>query len=345
MSDQALPIGKLPGALLSAMLSKRVCADPAVIVGPAVGVDAAAIAIGDEILVVKTDPITFAVERAPYYLVNVNANDIACLGATPRWLLVTALLPAGSTTTARVGRLFDELLAACAERNIELVGGHTEITAGLDRPILIGQMLGTATPERLLKPGRAKPADRLLITRPIAIEGTAMLAHELKDHLTSELGPDLVARAAAALDDPGISVLDDARILLDTGWVTALHDPTEGGLATGVREIAAASGTGAFISESAIPVRPETQAIAACLGLDPLGILASGTLLAAIDPAGLSKVEEACRTHGIPSAWIGKLASFEKGVRIRTAEGECDLKTFDTDEASRALNERRGVHS
>jgi hydrogenase expression/formation protein HypE len=327
------------------MLSKRICADPAVIVGPAVGVDAAAIAIGGEILVVKTDPITFAVDRASYYLVNVNANDIACLGATPRWLLVTALLPAGSTTRESVSRMFDELLAACDERNIELVGGHTEITAGLDRPILVGQMLGTTTPERLLKPGQAKPADRLLITQPIAIEGTAMLAHELADDLTAELGPDLVAWAAALLDDPGISVVNDARILLDTGWVTALHDPTEGGLATGVREIAAASGTGAFISESAIPIRPETLAIARVLGLNPLGILASGTLLAAINPAGMTDVEETCRANDIPFAWIGKLAAADKGVRIRTGDGERELHIFDTDEASRALNERRGVNS
>jgi hydrogenase expression/formation protein HypE len=344
VSDQRLPIGKLPGALLSSMLAKRTCADPSVIVGPAVGVDAAAIAVGGEILVVKTDPITFAVDRAPHYLVNVNANDIACLGAKPRWLLVTALLPAGSTTQESVGQMFDELMTACVERNIELVGGHTEITAGLDRPILVGQMLGTATPERLLKPGRAKPADRLLITQTIAIEGTAMLAHELADALTPALGHDLIARAAALLDDPGISVVDDARILLDTGWVTALHDPTEGGLATGVREIAAASGTGAFISETAIPVRPETLAIARQLGLNPLGMLASGTLLAAIDPAGMADVEAACVANGVPFAWIGKLAASDKGVRIRTSEGERELHIFDTDEASRALNERRGVN-
>lgn len=339
MSTQPLPIGKLPADLLSSLLVKHACKDPAVIVGPAVGVDAAAISIGGDVLVVKTDPITFAVERGPHYLVNVNANDIACLGATPRWLLVTALLPAGATTPAIVASLFDELLAACDERGIELVGGHTEITADLDRPILVGQMLGIAAPERLLKPGQAKPADRLLITRPIAIEGTAMLARELTGPLTQALGADVVNRAAGFLDNPGISVVAAAETLLDTGWVTALHDPTEGGLATGVREIAAASGAGAFVSESAIPVYPETRAIAGVLGLDPMGMLASGTLLAAIDPAGLAEVEAACRARAIPFAWIGKLTAPGKGCRIRSGEGERDLVAFDTDEASRALND------
>jgi len=112
--------------------------------------------------------------------------------------------------------------------------------------------------------------------------------------------------------------------------VTALHDPTEGGLATGIRELAAASGTGAFVAESAIPVHAETREIATLLGLDPLGMLASGTLLAAIDPAGMADVEHACVSNGIPFAWIGKLSSAEKGCRIRTAGGERDLQVFDT---------------
>lgn len=342
VSDQPLPIGKLPADLLASLLSKRTQRDPSVIVGPAVGVDAAAIAIGDEALVVKSDPITFAVDRAPYYLVNINANDIACLGATPRWLTVTALLPAGSTTPASVEWLFTELLAACEERSIELIGGHTEITAGLDRPLLIGQMLGTARTQALIRPGNAKPGNRLLVSRPIAIEGTALLARELRETLSAALGEELVDRAARFLDDPGLSVATDARTLSTTGWVTALHDPTEGGLATGVTEIAAASGLGAFVSEAAIPIYDETRAIARHLDLNPLGMLASGTLLAAIDPEGVADVEAACREAGMPFAWIGKLVAPSHGFRIRTTEGERELKSFATDEASRALNLAKG---
>lgn len=344
MSDQPLPIGKLPAELLGRLLSGSVSRDPSVLVGPALGVDAAAIAIGGEALVVKSDPITFAVERAPYYLVNINANDLACLGATPRWLLVTALLPFGATTAASVEKLFGELLGACAQRSIELVGGHTEITAGLDRPLLIGQMLGTAAPDRLIRPGQARPGDRLLVSRPIALEGTALLAHELRDDLSRMLGPDVVERAARLLDDPGISVVEHAQTLHATGWVSALHDPTEGGLATGITEIAAASRLGAFVSEAAIPIYAETKAIATALGLNPFGMLASGTLLAAIKPAGMADVEAACHAAEIPFAWIGKLVAAEHGCRIRLeAGGERELRTFATDEASRALN-ARGEH-
>ena len=206
-------------------------------------------------LAVKSDPITFASESPAQYLVDVNANDLACLGATPRWMMVTALLPEG-TTEDEVETHFRELRDACVRRGISLVGGHTEITFGLRRPILVGVLLGEVDADRLLRPGGARPGDRLLLTKAIAIEGTALVARELGERLRTELDPALVARAAHFLVDPGISVAGEAIALLDAGGITALHDPTEGGLATGVRELALAAGCGAVIDRDAVPVYP-----------------------------------------------------------------------------------------
>ncbi len=125
MTDDApLPLGKLPAPLLGRLVEAHRVTDPSVLVGPGIGRDAAAIAVGGTVLVAKTDPITFATRSAAAYLVDVNANDLACLGATPRWLLVTALLPAG-TTAADVERQFAALAVACARRGVSLVGGHT----------------------------------------------------------------------------------------------------------------------------------------------------------------------------------------------------------------------------
>lgn len=349
MSSNLLGIGKLPGDLLGDLLTQYPISDPSVLVGPGVGMDAAAVDTGGDLLVVKTDPITFARERAPLYLVNVNANDLACLGATPRWMLVTALLPAIHTTEKLVRDLFDELNRACADRGISLIGGHTEITEGLDRVILIGQLLGTVAPGRLLKPGGAKPGDRILLSRPVAIEGTALLAQELRPRLLTHLDQETVDRAARLLEDPGISVIDDATVLLQTGVVTALHDPTEGGLATGVRELAIASGAGAVISRTGVPLLPETAAIANALGLDPLGILASGSLLATVPAADMAVAERACVEHGIPYTWIGKITPAERGFVLRDGNAEAELPSFSTDEAARALvessaSERREVN-
>jgi hydrogenase expression/formation protein HypE len=337
--DAGLPVGKLPGQLLGRLISTYATSDPTVVVGPGIGGDAAAIDLGSTTLVVKSDPITFASESPARYLVDVNANDLACLGATPRWMMVTALLPEG-TTEELVETHFRELRDACVQRGISLVGGHTEITAGLGRPILVGVLIGEVESGRLLRPGGARAGDRLLLTRPIAIEGTALLAHELGDRLAGAVGRDLVERAARLLVEPGISVVPDAIALLEAGGVTALHDPTEGGLATGVRELALAAGCGATIDRDAVPVLPETAAIAAALDLDPLGMLASGSLLAAVDPGAVDGLLSSGRARGFPLAPIGEVTGDAGRFTVRADGAESDLPVYDSDEVTRALGGR-----
>lgn len=341
MSERAetaiLPPGKLPSDLLKRLIERYATADRDVLVGPGIGVDAAAIAVGGETLVVKSDPITFATGDAAWYLVNVNANDLACLGATPRWLLVTALLPEHKTTPELVETQFRQLHDACAQHGIALIGGHTEITLGLDRPILVGVLLGVARPGRLLQPGGARPGDRLLLTKAIAIEGTALLARELRSRLVPALGKELVDRAANLLVDPGISVVRDATALLDAGGVTALHDPTEGGLATGVRELVAAAGCGAFVNADVVPILPETDAIAAALGLDPFGILASGSLLAAVQADAVAGAIAAGEAAGLRVTCIGKVMPAEQGFTVISQRGSRELPVFASDEVTRVL--------
>ncbi len=326
-----LPVGKLPGQLLARLIGSYATSDPTVVVGPGIGGDAAAIDLGSTMLAVKSDPITFASESPAQYLVDVNANDLACLGATPRWMMVTALLPEG-TTEDEVETHFRELRDACVRRGISLVGGHTEITFGLRRPILVGVLLGEVDADRLLRPGGARPGDRLLLTKAIAIEGTALVARELGERLRTELDPALVARAAHFLVDPGISVAGEAIALLDAGGITALHDPTEGGLATGVRELALAAGCGAVIDRDAVPVYPETAAIARALGLDPLGMLASGSLLAAAQPDAVERLVGL----GPGVTPIGELTAASRFV-LRGEGVEQELPAYDSDETTRVL--------
>jgi hydrogenase maturation factor len=332
-----LPVGKLPGDLLARLVETYGSRDPAVLVGPGRGRDAAAITVGGAILAVKTDPITFATDGAGRYLVEVNANDLACLGATPRWLLVTALLPEGRTTPAAVEAHFRDLCDACTARGISLVGGHTEITLGLDRPLLVGTLLGEVAASRLLHPGGARPGDKLLLTKGLAIEGTALLARELGDRLRPVLGDELVDRAAGLLVDPGISVVSDASVFLDAGGVTALHDPTEGGLAVGVRELAEAAGCGATIVAEKIPILPETRTIADHLALDPLGLLASGSLLASVDPKRARDLIAAGEAAGIPVRLIGEVTTAERGFALVERGKPRRLPNFGSDEVTRVL--------
>jgi hydrogenase expression/formation protein HypE len=332
-----LGAGKIPSHLLGRLIERYVTLDSSVLIGPGIGRDAAAIDFGQSTLVVKTDPITFATENAPHFLVNVNANDLACLGATPRWLTVTALLPEGKATEATVELQFRELADACDQFGILLIGGHTEITDSVNRPILVGHLLGTVGKDRLVRPGGARPGDKLLLTKALAIEGTALLSREMAEPLSAQLGSDLVFRAQDLLRNPGMSIVADAQAMLSVEGVTGLHDPTEGGLAMGVRELVTASGCGAHISFDRVPVLPETKLIALQMGIDPAGMLASGSLLAAVQRDAAPAVINACREAGIDVTPIGVVTEPSEGLKWLRDGVESDIPTFESDEVSKAL--------
>jgi hydrogenase maturation factor len=334
-ADAVLPPGKLPGDLLARLIGRYVRRDPSVLIGPGVGRDAAAIRVGDRVLVVKTDPITFATADIGRYLVHVNANDIACMGATPRWLLVTALLPETSTTARLAEDIFASLAAAADQLGILLVGGHSEITVGIDRPILVGQLLGDAAPDELLDVATARPGDAVLLCSGIAIEGTAILAREARDRITS-LPADALDRAANLLQDPGLSILPAASALQASGaTIRGLHDPTEGGLMTALAELCQATGLGIIVDAAAIHVLPETQAVCAALGLDPFGLISSGALLAVVAPADVDLAVGAVTGAGIACERIGSLLA-DPSMRILRREGaEVPLPAFAVDEIAR----------
>jgi hydrogenase expression/formation protein HypE len=336
--DRMLEPGKLPGPLLARLVEQyRTLPDPSVTITAGYGRDAAAIEIGGETLIVKSDPITFATEGAARYLIAVNANDISCLGGIPRWMTVVALLPEDATTEASVEQLFSDLKIACDAHRISILGGHTEITLGIDRPLLIGTMLGVVGPHGVLEPGNAKEGNDLFLTRWAGIEGTALLARELSEPLTAAIGAHAVRAAAKLLRTPGISVVSDAMALRPVPGLTAMHDPTEGGVATAIHELAEASGLGAEVFTESIPLLPETRAIADHFDLDPFGMLSSGALLIAVDRRHHQDVLAIARQSSIPIAHIGRLAAPSNGVIELNDAVRCPLPRYDRDEVTRVL--------
>lgn len=338
---EPLPVGKLPADLLASLLATIEGDDEAVIIGPGVGRDATAVRVGDRVLVLKTDPITFATDRIGWYTVNVNANDVACMGARPRWLLVTGLLPETHTTRELVSWIFDDLRDACRAVGVRLVGGHTEITAGLDRPILVGHLIGEVAEDALINPGRARPGDAILLARGIAIEGTALVAREMPERLAEGHGELFIERCREFLHAPGISVVPAAAALSRAlgPRLHALHDPTEGGLATGLQELGVAAGLGLVVNRHEISIYPETRAICDILGLDPLGLIASGALLATIDPAAVDEARAALRSVGIPSARIGRMTETQGSYQLISGDWEEPLPVFAVDEIARMFAE------
>ncbi len=331
--------GKLPPDFLHELLRNLPAGDPRVRIGPGVGEDAAVIDMGDRYLVAKTDPITFATDRIGWYLANINANDVACMGADPKWLLVTCLLPEDGTDADRVESLFLDLSAACSELGITVCGGHTEITLGLERPILVGQLLGEVSKERFVDKRNIRPGDSILLTKGIAIEGTCILAREAGDLLKDKVPRKVLEKASGFLEEPGISVVRDAGIALDAAGpdIHGMHDPTEGGLAQGVRELAIRAGAGVRLEWDKIPVLPETEILAAPFGIDPMGLLASGALLIAVAPRSENKVVEALESARIPCLRIGRIGLESEGLKWVRGGREEALPQFVSDELVKAF--------
>lgn len=332
--------GKLPNDLLASLLERIPPRDPRVVIGPGIGHDAAVMDTGaPELLVAKTDPITLAGEMAGWYAVHVNANDIACTGAKPEWFLATLLLPAGAEPRL-AEEIFDQITEACATLGVTLVGGHTEITLVLDRPIVVGAMLGQVTRARLVRPDGGKPGDALILTKGIAVEGTSVLARDAPDRLRAlGVAEATIELARGYLADPGISVVIDAGVACDTARVHAMHDPTEGGLATALYEMAEASRVGIVIERNTVNILPATAEICAAAGLDPLGLLASGALLIAVAEDDCGSVISALAEAGVPAARIGSLVTQDSGVIMSDKSGRRPVPHFETDEVARFLTQ------
>ena len=338
--SRKLPVGKLPPRLLEKLLESCTArATSGVVLGPRYGEDAAVIETRGKYLVAKTDPITFTADRIVWYAVNINANDLATMGARPRWFLATFLFPEGRTTDALVEKIFSETLRACRSLGVTLCGGHTEITFGLDRPIVVGQMLGEVDPDKLVRKERQRPGDLIILTKGAAIEGTTILAREKADELRGKISAKQLRSARRLLSRPGLSVVRDAQVALANGEVHAMHDPTEGGVITGLVELARAGRVGLRAWKDKIPIIPETRLLARVLDFDPLGLLASGALLIVAERKSAPSMVNALRRERIAARVIGEVCRPEEGITI-VEDGRTrprPLEGLERDEIARLL--------
>ena len=333
--------GKLPPELLTRLL-RDLPGDDRLLVRPGVGRDAAAVEAGDRVLILTADPVSFTAERAGWYAVHLSANDVACLGGEPRWFLATVLAPPG-TDEAALHALVADVGRACAEVGAVPVGGHTEISEAVTQVVVAGAMVGEAPPDRLLRGDRVREGDALLQLGPIAIEGTALLAREAAAALAAAGLPlQSVDAAAALLFDPGISILPMARALWELPGLHALHDPTEGGIATGAWELGAAAGLGVIMEKAALLVHPLTRELSAALRVDPIGLLASGSLLASIEEARADHALAALHRAGFQAQRIGRLGPpGGPGILVQEDGTPTPLPRFDRDEVARILADPR----
>jgi hydrogenase expression/formation protein HypE len=327
-----LPHGKLPNELLAGYLRGLAAADPSVLVPAGVGEDVTALNVGGaDTLVAHGDPITLSGRDLAVYAVLVNANDIAASGGAPRWLLTTVLLPAGTTASEALGLLAD-LSAAATSMGVALVGGHTEVSDAVTRPVVSATMLGTMRRADLRDKREVRPGDQVILT----VEGTALLAEELGERLRA-LGMSARELDACRALLSRLSIVPEARLASGFAGVRAMHDITEGGLATALRELAVACEHGIVVYLERVPVLPETRRLCELLDVDPLGLIASGSLLVCCRLDESESLLRALTEEGIAATVIGEVGERGAGVGALERGLPAPWPEFPADEAARML--------
>jgi hydrogenase maturation factor len=329
-----LPYGKLPNRLLHDFLNQFIFDDPSLLINPGVGEDIAAVDIESrEVLVLKADPITFATDSIGQYAVLVNANDIATSGAIPQWFLTTLFFP-GGTTPSQIQHVFEELKSFCRQWGITLCGGHTEITDAVNRPIVAGMMAGTVARRELIDKRRMEKGDRVLLTKGVAVEGTAIIAREFGVRLKKlGLAAGEIERCRQFLDN--ISIITEAKIAAATAGTSAMHDITEGGLATALEELSMAGGRIISVDTDNIPVYPETRKICDLLDINPLGLIGSGSLLICCTSKDCKKLVEDIGAAGVDITPIGEVMERGQGIRAYKRKKQVPWPAFEVDEITK----------
>lgn len=319
-------LGKLTNEQLDRLiLSKFRHTRGEVVCSPQVGVDCAAVDLGGRLAVLSTDPITSADKHLGRLTVHISCNDAAAAGAEPIGLLVTLLAPPQAEEW-EIGQVADELTEAAQAANVEIIGGHTEVTDCVTRMITCATVIAKAGENGILTPDGMRSGDDVVLSKYAGLEGTAVIASDFAARL-SALTMEEIEAARGFMRD--VSVVQEGLYAAAHG-AHAMHDATEGGVLGAVWEMAYASGQGVVLDPEQIPVHPLTAKICACTGLDPLRLLSSGAMLIACGDG--EKMCEGLRELGIPAAVIGKACPgnvrFLDGTPVAPPEADELYKLF-----------------
>lgn len=310
-----MEIGKVPNGILEKIiLNKLPKKRSEVIIRPKIGEDCSALEFGEYACVLSSDPITGAAKEIGKLAVHVSCNDIASCGVEPIGLLVTVLCPPGASE-GDLELIMSQVDESAASVNVDILGGHTEVTSAVTRYVIMCTAVGRAPKGKLVRTSGAKAGDSLVMTKHAGLEGASIIAHEKGTELLGALGHEVVNEAEGFIRS--ISVIKDGLEAAGFG-VNAMHDATEGGILGAVWEMCEASGNGAEIYADRIPVKPATRQICNYYKIDPLKLISSGCMLiSAADGIGLARHLNA---SGVPAAVIGALTA--AGPRIMVADGK-----------------------
>ncbi|HHU16998.1 MAG TPA: AIR synthase [Clostridiales bacterium] len=298
--------GKLNNELLKSIVFNNITYQrEEIMVRAGIGEDCAVIDFGEFACVISTDPITGASNKVGRLAVHIACNDIASNGVEPLGLLLTLLVPEG-TTEAELNEIMKEAGEAAAELNVEIMGGHTEVTSAVNKIIISATVIGKHPKNKVIFSKGAQPGDLVIMTKSAGLEGTAIIAHDWEDRLRKDLGDSIVEEGKKMMQD--ISVVKEGVIAGKIG-VTAMHDATEGGLLGALWELCEASKVGTLIDREKINIAPVTKEICQYFNLDPLRLISSGCMLITVAQEKAPELLNEYKKNGIVATIIGKVTA------------------------------------
>ena len=311
-----MKVGKVPEAVLKRSVLKQIQTNrPEVLLGASAGEDCAAVALGeDEMFVLSTDPITGTAKDIGHLAIQITLNDLASAGAEPIGVMLTFLLPE-KISEAKLRGMMEQAEAAAHAANVQIMGGHTEVTRVVNQPVISVVGVGKAKKGRLISTAGARPGMDVIVTKWIGLEGTSIIAKEREEELLTRYPKTLVE--AAKNFDAYLSVLPEAAVAVESG-VSAMHDVTEGGIFGALWEMAESAGVGLEIDLKKIPIRQETVEVCEFFDVNPYELISSGSMLmAASDGNGLVR---ALTAADIPAVCIGKVTEGNDRVLLSGEE-------------------------
>ena len=312
----------MPGKLQPDILKKSVldysgASRDDLIIGGGIGEDAALIKVPEGILTAASDPVVGASKNSGALLVHINANDVACKGADPSWLIVTLIIPE-KFGVKMVEDIMSEIHETCLKMNIAIAGGHTEFTDRYNQPVISGTMLGITRREMSLS--KIHEGDLILVTGHAGLEGMSIIAHDRPDLFNNIFDSNELNIIRSWSEN--FSIVPAAGILRD--YASYMHDPTEGGLNGALYEISLASNFGIDLDKNSIPINELTKRAAKELNFEPLNLISSGMLIASIPPDKIKQAQENLNNAGIKSSVIGKFSN-ERKISLNANEELWDL--------------------
>ncbi|MFT4143390.1 MAG: AIR synthase family protein [Mobilitalea sp.] len=311
-----MKLGKVPEAVLKrSVLNQIKHRRDEVLVGPAIGEDCSVLAIAeDEVLVISSDPITGAVSDIGTLAVHITANDIASNGAEVIGIMLTILLPEGTEENS-LKAMMKDIEAVCVKLDIEVIGGHTEITKVVNQPVVTVTGVGKMKRNDMIKTAGAKPGQEIVMTKWAGLEGTAIIATDREEELKKKYSESFLSGAKQLLDQ--ISVVPESKVARAVG-VTSMHDVTEGGIFGALWEIGSASKVGLEVDLKKILLKQETVEICEFYDLNPYMLISSGCMLIITDQA--NHLVDCLRAEGIVAAVIGRITEGNDRVILNEEE-------------------------